>query len=218
MFFLQLKSQVDSTDWIIRKLADKYHTDKLLSYEFSIEQYDSTGKIVLNATKGKMAKSKKLLHMTYNDVEIVLHDSLMLYVEDKRKEILLKKLSKSEFDSMSNYSIEKYLKGLKSQKIKIKKIQKNENNTSFSMIFNNMPENLYTFLVDNNSGYINEIRIDYYMGNELNIIENRVMNLKYYNYTILNHTNYNPETKYIRFFNNKYELVEAYKNYLLKSM
>jgi hypothetical protein len=218
MFSLHLESQIDTTDWIIRKLASKYHTDKLLSYEFSIEQYDSTGKIILNATKGKMAKSKTLLHMTYNDTEIVLHDSLMLYVEDARKEILLKKLSKSEFDSMSNYTIEKYLLGLKSQKIKIKKIQKDNDNTLYTMIFNNMPENLYTFSIDNNSGYINEIRIDYYMGNELNIIENRVMNLKYYNYTILNHTNYNPESKYIRFFNNKYELVEAYKNYQLKSM
>lgn len=218
LFSLKLYSQADSTDWIIRKLADKYHTDKLLSYEFTIDQYDSTGFVVLNSTNGKIVKSKTLLQMKYNDVEIILHDSLMLYLEDKRQEILIRKLSKSEFDSMSSYTIDKYLNGLSFQKIKIKKVQRLENLTLYSMIFNNMPENLYTFSIDNNTGYISEIRIDYYMANELNIIENRVMNLKYYNYSILNHKNYKPESKYILFKNNRYELVDSYKNYQLKSM
>jgi hypothetical protein len=218
MSFARTESQVDSTERIIRSLANKYHTDKLLSYEFTIDQFDSTGKKLVNSTKGKIAKSKTLLHMTYDDVEVILHDSLMLYVVEKKKEMFIKKLTKAQFDTMSGYTIDKYLRGLKSQKIQVKQIRTEADKTLFSMVFNNMPQDLYTFSIDNKTGYIAEIRIDYYTGNEMQIIENRVMNVKYFNYNILNQKNYNPSAKFVRYSNNRYELVETYKNYYLRNM
>lgn len=198
---------------LTQKLVNAYYTSYPLTYTFDMHQYDSSGKVFIESMKGEITASTKYYHMNYGNMEVIIADSFMLTRNSEVKEIILKLIRPSQRDSLLGLGINAIIERMKSEKIVIKKLNTNDKTTVYELYFEYLDEGVSLMKLDNKTGYIQELDVKYYAGDDRFRITPYTMKIYYSNYRPTKVSN--PMKKYLKWSDNNMSLTDQYKEFKL---
>lgn len=196
---------------LTHKLVKAYYTSYPLTYTFDMHQYDSSGTVFIESMKGEITACTKYYAMNYGNIEVIIEDSFMLTRNSEVKEILLKSIRPGQRDSLLNLSMNAIIERLKSQEVKVKKLKSDEKNSSYELSFDYLAEGVYIMIIDNKTGYIQQLEVKYYTGNDRFQITPYTMRIYYSNYRSTPYSS--PLKNYIYFQGVQPMIKDKYKEF-----
>ena len=198
---------------LTQKLVKAYYTSHPLTYTFDMHQYDSSGKVFIESMKGEITACTKYYNMNYGKMEVIIEDSFMLTRNSEVNEILLKSIRPSQRDTLLNLGVNAIIERMKSEKIKIKKLKASDKTTTYELNFEYLAEGVYIMTLDNKTGYIQALEVQYYAGDDRFRITPYTMKIYYSNYRPTPFSS--PLKNYLKKQDKNMVLTEKYKRFKL---
>lgn len=214
---LTLYSDTGYTFQVLNKILKVYdRVDGKLCYQMKMRQYDSSHTVLIDSSESKICYSGKEVTMEQKEDIIIVHDTIMFYLNHSRKMAFFKKKpkGKSELEYMNN-PMAFLLKYYKDRKLKIRKLSENKDTYTYSVDFD-FQKDMYVVTADKKTDYIQKVMINYFVPDEANLVSTRILKIDYTNYIFNKLKSENNLNEYIRLgIDKKYKLTEKYKDYKL---
>jgi hypothetical protein len=208
----------DISESFYRKITEKYLQKNVLSYNYQVIQYDTTGVKELKTIDGVINQSANKFSYELGNMKVIFQDSFYMMIYTERKEIYYHIVSDSFMKKNSGFDVTSFVNQLKANNVKVIKDNacKYKNLDCYNLVYGILDKDLYKIKVDKKTGYIDQLRIDYYGRDEKNYIQNYILEIHYSNYKQMESSQFYPLDEFV--FMNKTELIlkEKYKNYTIK--
>jgi hypothetical protein len=208
-------SDTSYTHKILTILSTKYNNIKgTLEYDMVMKQYDSSLTFLLDSSKSLVKYSGKEYSMKQNDDIMLIHDTIMLYLNKVKKEMYLQVRKKTNADnSFAMNPMGFLLKFYKERKFVIRKLSENELNYTYSVDFDE-DKSMYIVTADKKTDYITKVDINYFVPDASNLVSSRRLIVNYSKYNFSKNYNDNELFKYVSMeMENNYKPIGNFKDY-----
>jgi hypothetical protein len=221
LLFSFTENEVDAvSEKFYKDIEARYlQSSSVLSYSYHVNQFDTTGMILLKSMSGLINQSKSKYSYDLNDVKVAFEDSFYLVVYPNKKEMYYHILTNKLMEENQNLDVRKFVEQLRKNNVRVQidsSCMNSKTHACYNLVHGRLSKDLYKIRIDKKTGYIDNIRIDYYGSSDKNTIDNYVMEIKYSDYKLLDSKNFFPLKEYVVKTNGELMKNEKYKDFDIK--